>query len=353
MRHIRRALMAGLVAGIAMTALGSAQAAERCHVAWSHYTGWEPLGWIQKAGLAKKWGEKYGVDLKFTLVNDYIESVTQYTAGSFDGVASANVEALLIPGIGGLDTTILVIGDYSDGNDGVLINAPKGATVKDLKGKTIQLVTDSVSHLALVRALNTVGMSEKDVKTRHVSDADIGGLIAASSPGDAFVTWNPQLMTGRNVKGVTMVFDSSQIPGEIIDTIIVRTAASPACKKAVTGAWYGAMKVMSGVGPEAAAMLSVMAEQAGGSEGEFKAQLKTTRMFYNPAEAVAVARAPKVKETMAFVAKILFDHGIYKEAKNEQSVGIAYPDGSTWGNPKNVKIRFDATYMELAAKGNL
>jgi NitT/TauT family transport system substrate-binding protein len=349
----RRALMAGLVAGIAMFAFGSAQAAERCHVAWSHYTGWEPLGWIQKSGLAKKWGEKYGVDLKFTLVNDYIESITQYTAGAFDGVASANVEALLIPGIGGVDTTVLIVGDYSDGNDGVLINAPKGARVEDLKGKLVQLVTDSVSHLALVRALGTVGLSEKDVKTRHVSDADIGGLIAASRSGDVFVTWNPMLMTGRNVKGMVMVFDSSRIPGEIIDTVLVRTSASPACKKAVTGAWYDAMKVMSGVGPEASAMRSAMAEQAGGSEGEFSAQLKTTRMFYDPAEAVAVARAPKVKETMAIVAKLLFDHGLYKEAKNEQSVGIAYPDASTWGNPKNVKIRFDATYMELAAKGSL
>lgn len=43
-------------------------ATERCSLAWSHYTGWEPLGYIDSSGIAQKWGEKYGVDLNIQLI---------------------------------------------------------------------------------------------------------------------------------------------------------------------------------------------------------------------------------------------------------------------------------------------
>ena len=86
-------------------------AAERCSLAWSHYTGWEPLGFIDSSGIAQKWGEKYGVDLNIQLINDYIESVNLYTAGAFDGVSVTNMDGLTIPAVGGVDTTVLVIGN--------------------------------------------------------------------------------------------------------------------------------------------------------------------------------------------------------------------------------------------------
>ena len=352
MRIIRTTVIAGLVAG-AMLWSGVTSEADRCHIAWSHYTGWEPLGWIQDSSLAKRWGQKYGVDLRYTLVNDYVESINQYTAGTFDGVAVTNMDALTIPAVGGADTTFLVVGDFSNDNDGILINAPKGARVEDLKGKKVKLVQFSVSHYLLARALGTNGLSANDVSVVNASDADLGTLIATSSLGDAFVTWNPILMTGRNVPGMAMVFGSSRIPGEIVDTIAVRTKVSDNCKKAVAGAWYETMKAMANIGPETDVMMKAMAAQAGGTEAEFKAQLRTTRMFYNPAEAAAFAAGPDIKKTMEFVAKFSFEHGLYKEARNDRAVGIKYPDGSVWGDPKNIRLRFDDTYMKLAADGKL
>src|SRR3989344_5883 len=351
MRIIKTLILAGLVAGTVGWG-GIANAAERCHMAWSHYTGWEPMGWIQDSGLAKKWGQKYGVDFRWTLINDYVESINQYTAGSFDGVAMTNMDALTIPAVGGVDTTFLVVGDFSNGNDGILLKS-RDPSMMGLKGKKVKLVEFSVSHYLLARALGMNGLSEKDVSVVNTSDADLGALIATSAPSDAFVTWNPILMTGRNVRGITMVFDSSRIPGEIIDTTAVRTNVSENCKKAVVGAWYETMKVMAGVGPETDAMIKAMAKQAGGTEGEFKAQLRTTRMFYNPAEAAAFAAGPDIKKTMEFVAKFSFDHGLYKEAANDRAVGIQYPDGTVWGNPKNLRLRFDDSYMKLAADGKL
>lgn len=335
---------------IAFVSFGS-QAAERCSIAWSHYTGWEPLGYIQSSGIAKRWGQKKGVDLQFVLVNDYSESISQYTAGGFDGVSVTNMDALVNPAYGGLDTTVVVVGDYSNGNDGILVQGPAGSTVQNMRGKQVKLVQYSVSHYLLARALGMNGMTEKDLgKIINVSDADLGSLIATNNRDGVFVTWNPILMTGRNVPGYELVFDSSKIPGEIIDTVVVRTAASDACKDAVAGAWYEVMGIMAGGGAEADKAIHAMAKAAGGTNAEFLAQLKTTYMFYTPADAVAFARDPKLAQTMAYVAKFSFEQGLFKGAKDADAVGIAFPDGSMIGNKDNAKLRFVTRHMENAAK---
>lgn len=321
-------------------------------VCWSHYTGWEPWAYAaEKSGIIKKWGDKYGVKINVTLINDYVESINLYTAGKYVACTMTNMDALTIPAVGGVDSTALIVGDYSNGNDGILLK--KGATVADLKGKKVKLVELSVSHYLLARALAMNGMSEKDVTLLNTSDADIGAIFMADPEGAA-VTWNPILMKARNGKDVNLVFDSSKIPGEIVDLLVIRTDAPEAVKKALVGAWFETMTVMSGRDAVAAQAIEYMAQKAGSTVPEFQAQLKTTEMFYAPAQAVELAKGEKIKQTMEYVRTFSFDHGLYGEgAASKDLVGIAFPDGSVIGNKANVKLRFDAQYMQMAAEGKL
>ncbi len=328
------------------------QAAEQCDIAWSRYTGWEPLGYIEDSGIADRWGEKEGVNLSFSYVGEYIESVNLYNAGTYQGVAITTMDALTIPAVGGVDTTVIIIGDFSNGNDAILIK-DEDKSINDLRDKEIILVELSVSHYLLARALGKVGMSERDINLVNTSDTAIPSLIATANQGDTFVTWNPIVMKGLQQPGISKIFDSSEIPGEIIDTIVVNTDVSENCKRAVAGAWYEAMGTMSSSGNDHNQMISFMAEQSGGTVPEFKSQLKTTRMFYDPAEAIRFIRSPELQKTMEFVARFSFDHGIYGDgAPDEKFVGIQYPSG-VWGNEDYVRLRFDPTYMELAAEGKL
>ena len=65
-------------------------------------------------------------------------------------------------------------------------------------------------------------------------------------------------------------------------------------------------------------------------------------------------KSPDLKETSKFVAEFLFDKGILGEgAPSPEFVGVAFPDGSIYGDTNNVKLRFDTTYMEMAADGAL
>lgn len=326
-------------------------AADRFKACWSHYTGWEPWGYAEEQGILKKWADKYGIEIELTLVNDYIESINLYTAGEFDGCTMTNMDALTIPAVGGVDSTALIIGDYSNGNDGIVVKG--GSTVKDLKGREIMLVELSVSHYLLARALDMNGLSERDVKLVNTSDADIASIFLTTKNA-ATVTWNPPLQQVRNAKGATMIFDSSQIPGEILDLMVVKTDADERFKKALVGAWYETLGQLMGGGKQSEAAIAFMAKNSGATPAEFKSQLKTTKMFSDPKEAVSIAGGDKIKSTMDHVRKFSFDKGLFGQgAASADFVGIEFPDKSVLGSNRNVKLRFDNRFMEMAVQGSL
>jgi NitT/TauT family transport system substrate-binding protein len=57
---------------------------------------------------------------------------------------------------------------------------------------------------------------------------------------------------------------------------------------------------------------------------------------------------------MEYVRTFSFDHDLYGEnASDKNVVGIQFDDGSVMGDKDNVKLRFPAKYMQMAADGNL
>src|SRR5277367_1751697 len=215
------------------------------NVAWTIYVGWMPWDYADQSGILRKWASKYGIKIKLTQVNDYIESMNQYTAGTFDACTMTNMDMLTIPAAGGVDSTALIVGDFSNGNDGIVLKG-KGKKLEDIKGQKVNLVELSVSHYLLVRALSSIGLRERDIKIINTSDADIVGAFSAPST-TAVVTWKPQLSSVLGSPNAQLVFDSSKIPGEIVDLMVVNTAtltASPKLGQALVGAWFETLALM-------------------------------------------------------------------------------------------------------------
>jgi NitT/TauT family transport system substrate-binding protein len=343
-----------LLGSIGLASQGALHAAANpaeFNVCWSHYTGWEPWAYADSSGVLKKWADKFGIKIKLTLINDYVESINLYTAGKYDACTMTNMDALTIPAAGGIDSTALIIGDFSNGNDGIVA---KGiGDLKEIKGKSVKLVELSVSHYLLARGLESVGLKESDIKVINTSDADIGGVFTAEKDGVA-VTWNPILQQLKSAQGVKLLYDSSKIPGEIIDLMVVKTAAPDTLKKALVGAWYEVMATMSGTGTETDKATAAMAKTAGGTVDDFKSQLKTTAMFYKPADAVNFAKSADLKKTMEYVRTFSFERGLFgKGAKSKDDLGISFHDGTVFGSKNNVKLRFDPSFMEQAVSGKL
>jgi NitT/TauT family transport system substrate-binding protein len=161
----------------------------------------------------------------------------------------------------------------------------------------------------------------------------------------------------KNAKGAKEIFDSSKIPGEIIDTTIVRgdvLADNAAFGKALTGIWYETIAIMQRQDKEGQAARTAMAKLSGTDLAGFEGQLATTRMYYDAKEAEAFTSSEALVKTMNLVRTFSFAHGLLGEgAKSADAVGMAFPGGKTLGNAKNLKLKFDASYMDLAAHGKL
>ena len=125
----------------------------------------------------------------------------------------------------------------------------------ELTGQSINLVELSVSHYLLARALEQAGLAEKDVTVVNTSDADIVSVFAGTEDVQNVVTWNPLLSEVAAFPGAAKLFDSSQIPGEIIDLMVVNTAtldANPAFGKALVGGtrrWRSCVPATAGSPP--------------------------------------------------------------------------------------------------------
>jgi NitT/TauT family transport system substrate-binding protein len=356
MFRARHAIAALAVSAAALSLSSSAESQQRTQfsVCWSIYVGWMPWGYIEESGIMDRWADRYGIDVEIVQINDYIESINQYTAGLYDGCSMTNMDALSIPSGGGVDTTALIIGDFSDGNDGIILKGTDA--LGDIVGQNVNLVELSVSHYLLARGLDSIGASERDLTVVNTSDAD---MIAAFATSDvtSVVTWNPLLSTILESSDAHLVFDSSQIPGEIIDIMMVNTevlAENPDFGRALVGAWYEMMALMSSDTPDGIAAREAMAAASGTDLAGYDAQLATTEMFYDPAAAVAFANSPELPTTMDYVRTFLFDHGILGVgAPGVDFVGIEFADGTILGDPNNVKLRFDPTFMQMAADGAL
>jgi NitT/TauT family transport system substrate-binding protein len=314
-----------------------------------------PWDYADRSGILKKWADKYGIKIKLTQINDYVESINQYTAGQFDACVMTNMDMLTIPAAGGVDSTALIVGDFSNGNDGVVLKG-KGKKLADIKGQRINLVELSVSHYLLARALGTVGLRERDIKVVNTSDADIVAAFAASST-TAVVAWKPQLSAILAAPQAQLVFASSRIPGEILDLMVVNSAtlaANPKLGKALVGAWYETLALMLKGDAASRSARETMAKASGTDLSGFDSQLATTHLFATPAEAYAFTTAQTVVTSMDLVRHFSAEHGLLGQgADTPDMVGIQFPGGKVLGDPGNVKMRFDAKFTKLAGDGQL
>ena len=323
-------------------------------IGWSIYAGWMPWPYAQESGIVKTWADKYGISIKLVQVNDYVESVNQYTAGKLDGVVATSMDTLTIPAAGGKDTSVVILGDYSDGNDGVVLKNAR--SMADIKGRSVNLVELSVSQYLLARGLEKSGLKLSDVKLVNTGDADIVGAFA-SPQVNAVVTWNPQLSEVKKAAGATLVFDSHQIPNEILDVMAVSSAtlkANPALGKALAGIWYETMAVMQKQDAAGKAARAQMAHDAGSTPDGYDAQLKTTHLYYTAADATRLARSTELMTVTDRVRQFAFAKGLFGPAATSvDAIGISFAGGKTLGDAAHVKLRFDPAWMQLAADGKL
>jgi NitT/TauT family transport system substrate-binding protein len=329
-------------------------------VGWSVYVGWNPYYYMAKSGILKKWADKYNVAIRVQRF-DYAPSLDAFVAKNIDACAMTNMEALDMPAAAGIDTTSIITGDYSNGNDALLVR--RDLTIPQLPGRKVLLVEKTVSQYLFERALTINGQESqiKRVKLVNTSDSDIATAFISDTSQDAVVTWKPMVSQIAKAKGVKAIFNSSQIPGEIVDLMVVRTdilkrpdGSGQRFAKALAGAWYETTKLMTGKGPETDKVLQGIAEGSQDSLESYKEMLGTTHLFATPQSAAEFTVAPEFQQKMNLVRQFCFTHGLLGEhTKSVDDVAVSYPGNAVQGKADRIRLRFDASYMQMAAEGKL
>lgn len=119
----------------------------------------------------------------------------------------------------GTEVKVVVICDYSRGADAILAR-PEYPDLKSLQGRPLGFENTALGGFFFARALDLEGLSKAEFQ---LVPLQIDAHVQAYKSGrvDAVVTFEPSLSRLREL-GARIVFDSSRIPGEIIDVLAVR-----------------------------------------------------------------------------------------------------------------------------------
>jgi ABC-type nitrate/sulfonate/bicarbonate transport system substrate-binding protein len=194
-------------------------------LAWSEYPSWSvfgvagDLGWIDKEqGKLGTYEKKWNVDIVLKQA-DYDPCITLYGSGSVDAVCITNMD-ILGPADGRASVAILPT-STSNGADACVAVGVRD--LEGLKGKTTYGLERSVSQYCFERCLEQKKLSKEDYP---FSNMDPAAAATAMQTGDekvqSIIVWNPFVMqTLRTKTSAKVLFDSSSIPEEIIDMVVV------------------------------------------------------------------------------------------------------------------------------------
>ncbi len=292
-------LSIAIISGLFLSLNKATKVLPKFQIAGSIYVGWMPWFLASDKGILKQTGEKYGLDIQFVR-GDYIETINQFAAGGVDAVLITNIDALALLVGSHIETDIILIGSYSNGNDAILV--PSNAQNTPLAGKKLGLVEYSVSHYLLDRYLEQQQLPLDSVKKLNISDSEIAAAFATQGQLGGVVTWNPIVLQLEQHMQAHRLADSQIIPNEIADLLVVRRQTlkeHPEFAQALLATWFKMMKKMDQ--PENNDIFKQLGTLSGGTGKQYQAQLKTTKLLKKPQKALMALTDPKMKITMLHI----------------------------------------------------
>ena len=171
------------------------------------------------------------------------EVIRGFRNGSLDAAALTLDEVLLL-GESGIDLKIILVADVSHGGD-VILGQSRILSMKDLIGTKVGVENTAVGALTLTRAFELYGLALDDI-TIVPLEADSHRSAFEAREIDAVVTFEPVRTILLN-QGGRELFSSREIPGEIVDVLVVRSEVYLSHERHIASlinAWFQALDFM-------------------------------------------------------------------------------------------------------------
>jgi len=163
----------------------------------------------------------------------------------------------------GFQPRIILVVDVSHGAD-VVVGRRGMRTMSDLKGKSVAVESSALGAFVLSRALALNGMQASDVNVVHLESNEQTGAFERGQV-DGAVTFDPYRAQFLQA-GARTLFDSAQIPGEIVDLLAVRASAidkEPKAIQALLAGWFDAIDYMTRNPKDAARQMGIRQQTSG------------------------------------------------------------------------------------------
>ena len=122
---------------------------------------------------------------------------------------------------------------------------------------------------------------------------------------------------------------------------------------ALAGIWYETVSLMLRQDAEGRAARAAMAKLTGTTPESFESQLRTTAIYPTAKDALAYVTGPEIIAAHDRIRTFSFSQGLFGAgAASKDMVGIQF-ESKTLGDKQNIKLRFDPTFMRMAAEGKL
>ncbi|NLJ86573.1 MAG: ABC transporter substrate-binding protein [Firmicutes bacterium] len=175
------------------------------------WSGYAPLYLAQEKGFFTE----HGLDVELSVTQDLSTRKQAFAGKKVDALATA-LDVQVTVAAAGIPLKIVWAFDDSFGGDGILAK-PEIQSIEELKGKQVAFLRGSTSHLLLLTALTSVGLTEKDITAVNMTAGDAGAAFVAGRV-DAAVTWEPWLSKGSEVTGHVLT-STKEFPGVIADSL--------------------------------------------------------------------------------------------------------------------------------------
>jgi NitT/TauT family transport system substrate-binding protein len=165
--------------------------------------------------------------------------------------------------VDGLQPRIILVVDVSHGAD-VVVGRGGMRTMHDLKGKSVAVESGALGAFVLSRALDLNGMQASDVNVVHLESNEQPSAFEKGQV-DGAVTFDPYRVQFLQA-GAKILFDSTQIPGEIVDVLAVRASViekRPEAIQALLTGWFGAIDYMNKDPADAARRMGIRQQTSG------------------------------------------------------------------------------------------
>jgi len=192
------------------------------------------------------------------------EVLRAYRNQAIDGMV-ISLDELFSLAVDGLQPRAILVVDVSHGADAV-VGRRGMRSMHGLEGRPVAVESGALGAFVLSRALALNGMQPADVKVVHLESNEQPGAFEKGQI-DGAVTFDPyrvQLLRS----GATTLFDSTQIPGEIVDLVAVRASVlekQPNAVRALLSGWFAALEYMK-LDPKDAARRMGIRQQTSGEQ---------------------------------------------------------------------------------------